>query len=436
MSYYNPFPNKYNLLCPELNEIQQLPQYRCSGHAFFDQKNEAWFWNSFAKRPTNMQRVQTFQPRPRLGGKLSLLEALPAELIEAILDVLLDEEYRDGAIETVLLLGISSDRLWPTVLCRIHRDYHRAICPSWAGKKVGFHGSCSTLPDELLLGYGIQNVEYAKYRVRDFYYSMNPASAQPEQEWLENIKVLRSFDTGISGEEWNQIEQDLSQAYLYPQDRVWILRNLTTRQFVRSDKLGQPKAITPEVKVVEKTTTSRLSGLKKAWKSLTGKEGKEKQFVVPEAQVDEEIVCDKYGPLTLPQVFLILTCHSRLPNVPYPEMHFRFQQGPWAAHAFDIVTFEEHEASIQAQTEPQSAHGKMPVIEGAEAETVAWTDVSKDVFTDVTNVRKYILDFEDTTGITRITKTLRSKYDAAFWEEVKKTRAEHRAWAGQPEPAW
>jgi hypothetical protein len=71
-----------------------------------------------------------------------------------------------------------------------------------------------------------------------------------------------------------RIEKDISQTYLYPQDKVWVLRNLTTRQFISSDQLQGPDDAKPEwdpVRPVMEFITVLQPKRKGLWSTLLGK---------------------------------------------------------------------------------------------------------------------------------------------------------------------
>jgi hypothetical protein len=151
------FPQSHMLICPELNQTQTLPQYECDVYYFFDRKSETWFFNSFAKVPQDVQRTQHYHPP---SG--DLFERLPNELIDEIIEYLIPRSSdllnaSTAALEDYLGLGLSSARLWPLVLQRIHASYARvSMSGSWACKKVGFHSRNSTLNARQIANYNLK----------------------------------------------------------------------------------------------------------------------------------------------------------------------------------------------------------------------------------------------------------------------------------------
>jgi hypothetical protein len=153
------FPECFTLTCPETAEIQDFIGYNLPIQDFFDKSKphyDAWFWTTFAEPIEGVKRVQHFHPQERPDRKLSLLERLPTELIEEIIDVLLgdfDEDVTGWGRESVLCLAVSSAILYPRILSRIHHDYSRTPAPSWIGKRVGYHGNRSPFPAHQIQAY-------------------------------------------------------------------------------------------------------------------------------------------------------------------------------------------------------------------------------------------------------------------------------------------
>jgi hypothetical protein len=83
-------PESYISICLERSQVQCPSDTQCSLQDFFQPKidNHAWFWNNFVTPIHDAQRMQKFHPKARPGGKLSLLEGLPSELIDELIDEL------------------------------------------------------------------------------------------------------------------------------------------------------------------------------------------------------------------------------------------------------------------------------------------------------------------------------------------------------------
>jgi hypothetical protein len=164
--HFPPFPYDYMLVCPERSQRQDLPQYHCTFHLLFERKDEAWFYNTFAKPASHVQHIQQFHPPTG-----DLFERLPNEVIDVIFDYILGDsdmhigfnthghnplqtQAQDDMLEDFITLGLSSARLWPLVLKRIHRGYQH----NWAGEKVGFHHRDVVLTAEQWRNYGVKDM--------------------------------------------------------------------------------------------------------------------------------------------------------------------------------------------------------------------------------------------------------------------------------------
>jgi hypothetical protein len=213
------------------------------------------------------------------------------------------------------------------------------------------------------------------------------------------------------------IERDLSQSYLYPQDRVWVLRNLTTRQFIRSDQLEEPEDVEPDWDDVRpvppvpnlEVRPSKLKRLRSAlrgkWKQMT--ERKPAQH--PAVQHSH-----------LANTFLVLTSTSHNDNYARSDDKYeilRFTHGPWSGCAFDLIQLPEHEAS-------------------------GWTNISREVVADITNlcfcIRKgqemsYLFRFDINTGVCPPTQTDRESYLVTVGKERRKY---HKLVKGVVERPW
>jgi hypothetical protein len=51
----------------------------------------------------------------------------------------------------------------------------------------------------------------------------------------------------MPAEQLHAIKNDLSQMYMYPQTEPWVPRNLTLRNFVRSDSLLPPASVADDM---------------------------------------------------------------------------------------------------------------------------------------------------------------------------------------------
>jgi hypothetical protein len=409
-------PNGCLLICPSLQQFHGLDQYRDSLYEFFaipKKEKESWFWKAFAKPVDDAQCIQRFQPKSRPSGKLSLLECLPVDLIEVIIDVLrAGWSDSSGGMESVITLGLSSPYLWKVVLNRIHRKCAGNYLPLWAGKKVTFqsyypHTTLNTLPE---CGFESTRLPWSV------------ASTQPELEWAQRVRGMEERCTHYASREgwesfppnyWETIMDDVLKTNMYPQNHVWLLRNLTTRQFVRSDELRPPKSIVPREPVppLPKPRLSRFQKLQAVWKRVKMRFESKQATKADGFEPKEASRADDFEPLTLAQIFLVMICHSNVNLGSWFLSSGAGTQGPWNMHSFDVVTLEDHLLSTVYNDNELGPHRK------------DWIDVSRLVVADVGNLRWCVKQSHARDG-----HRWDRENNINFQTFVKRTRHEHRAW--------
>lgn len=343
------FPSTYILACTETGETQRLSGYDCEFATLFLERAEGdntWFWNTFAKPIESEKRVQRHQPMGNLNSS-STLERLPNELFEFILDALIQDRI------AVLALGLASPILYPKILARIHRDYAHNRSSSWADKKAGFYGGNSPVSPHNVLTFEREWFTPATIIYEPWEPDWQPISMEPEQAWRESLIIARSRWEDAENSIWRNIDRDLSEAYMYPQDRVWVLRNLTTQQYVRSDALFPPAAILEDKLLPLRYVRHTLKHSNKVYDPLKSMK------ISPRVRALDA--------LTLPTIFLILTAHTSHPD--WREEDIGFRCGPWVSHAFEVVPLEDH----------------------LESAILKWQDVTAAVAADVGHLRWCIM---------------------------------------------
>ncbi|KAI4960971.1 hypothetical protein J4E86_002598 [Alternaria arbusti] len=392
---FSRFPRFYELLCPELNQRQPLTQYKCKLQELFEPKDETWFYNTFAKARSGADRIQNYHPP---AG--DLFERLPNEIIDEIFDYVLlhkddslnldkrkDEELHDkvehDALGDLDSLGLSSARLWPLLLERIHRNYQT----NWSGKKVGFH--------DYNLAFTADDLKSMKYEIE------------------------------IPPDDLEKIERDLRRTNLRSTETEWVLRNLTTRQCVRSDRLQEPASAEPEWPPLPKSQEKLMTRMRRQRKALIQRMKNEaKEDYVSPWPFDLANL-----PLTLANIFLVLTCDSAevLPSyIPKddPEKYLHFHDAPWCGCAFELMPLDDHLDAQERGLDPTA-----PTNE-------TWMDVSREVVADMANLRfciqKNIAISEEEIKRNLDTAERRGEQPAwhAFWvnfyASVGETRRQHR----------
>ena len=453
---FSSFPNNYWLLCPELNQYQPLTQYKCKLHSLFEPKDETWFYNTFAKPRPDVQRIQNFHPP---SG--DLFERLPNEIIDEIFDYVLlhkddslDLEHRKDmelhrkaehdALDDLISLSLSSAHLWPLLLKRIHRNYRT----NWSGKKVGFHHYNCAFTAGQAHNYGIVDEvgdrggdPYLRWKQAIEYWTWEHFSCLPDMAW--RVALIPSYKSGYSNqsdlepmkyeveipqEDREKIEQDLRRTNLRSTETEWVLRNLTTRQYVRSDRLQEPASAEPEwpptPKPPQEPLMIKMRRQRKALIQRMKNEAK-KDYVSPWPFDLADLS------LTLANIFLVLTCASAQVLPSYilkddPERYLHFHDAPWSGCAFELIPLDEH---MDAQERGS---------ESSDPTDGTWMDVTREVVADIANLRfcikKCIAMSEQYIGRNLDTAERQCEQPAwhAYWvnhyASVGKTRRLHRQW--------
>ena len=476
----NGFPDWYQLVCPELNQaihIGQRNDYNCDTASLFKEKNEDWFYYAFVKPLSDAQRVQHFYPP---GG--DLFERLPNEILDQILDHVLPldcfdrrrglkhldwgrnpspkylDEIRNAQATlyhtaelslNFLALGLSSARIWPLVLSRIHRLYRE----NWVGRKVGFHHVKARFTSEQCQNYGIEETfETPLASVDDWKWDWT--WHDQDERWLaltvwkdcpsasdQQAFKMWIYDLKNRPNDLENIKQDLMlrpKPGPYSRRRVWVLRNLTTRQYVRSDQLQEEPNSDPAADWGDDPRSYELLSdkMKRVGKSLT-----QRVLYRPSKKENKHTTESKPGEqFTLANIFLVLTCSggnrapsatttpTTIPEDPHsPDKYLEFTHGPWAGCAFEVITLDEHILTQQQQLQPSPESN-------AQQPNNVWVDVSKEVVADIANLRfcmQRMMDMRNRDHklyVSRDNKTAYTVYWDDFWAKVASTRKLHRQW--------
>jgi len=185
---------------------------------------------------------------------------------------LLDVVFQELDIVQVFVLGLQTRYLWNVAWTHI-QAYRASSCGSWAGKGiicVGDYLEPADYPPDLLtkiekeeLQKGFDNSELRDDDTSDEdstdfvssptnLYHLAAARYQQVREWPDSLARELLAEATLLGE-WHRlptsrrtlIRDDLTRyqmSDLYPEDQPWILRNLTTHEYVRSEAI----AIKPE----------------------------------------------------------------------------------------------------------------------------------------------------------------------------------------------
>ncbi|KAF2870353.1 hypothetical protein BDV95DRAFT_608355 [Massariosphaeria phaeospora] len=238
-------PPELHLLSPELAQrvpavvIAHFPRppschwtdQLCFLDYFLDDGTD-WVWSLFA-RPVAFRLADPFPSPPT--AQLSRLECLPSELLELILDALPGPQ----CVDSVFALGMCSRTLWNRVFQKMYHGYCKCAAP-WAEQKVAFvdsevcrrcEGDC-----ERILGIPCVPKPYIATAVATF--TVPRVIHVDEERYQTAIAALRPSPKNIHKRRRppspSMPSTRISISRLFPQDREWLLRNHTTREYISS----------------------------------------------------------------------------------------------------------------------------------------------------------------------------------------------------------
>ena len=168
---------------------------------------------------------------------------------------LLDMIFHNLEIEQVFVLGLQSQNLWNVARKHIRASL-ASSCGLWAGNRimcVGEYLESEDYPPSVLTES--EEAEFKDGRFEHFgssLYDLADARYQEVREWQPDL-ANRLIDHASSLGEWHRLPESSQSRIrddllsdklsdLYPEDQPWVLRNLTTQEYVRSEAI----AIKPE----------------------------------------------------------------------------------------------------------------------------------------------------------------------------------------------
>lgn len=309
-------PQIWRMLCPEKRQMQNITSplwHEEEDHLkyIFNTAGTGPAFDAWSKlvrpmlpsddRPKAVKTVHS--PSRNLktpATELSGLENLSNEILDLVIEHLLPNK------SDVIAFGFSSERLWPLVRRHIQHQVLSNAAP-WAGKKIAFLGSHSTdLPApfsenslvEHIIG-GHRSGSLCDARQLFWGEFQAPPKMKDEQLAWRGSAIAHAGKINIPAARWQQLERDISCSRCFPEDQPWILRNLTTRESVSSEKLGGVVTVRSKP-------------------------------------------CSVQGVAAFSYILLMRTCWTSSPT--YGKMSLGIYRGVWAGHCFDIVARRFHES--------------------------------------------------------------------------------------------
>ncbi|KAI6080465.1 hypothetical protein F4821DRAFT_58615 [Hypoxylon rubiginosum] len=268
-------------------------------------------------RPQDPQFVQTRPRQRRQSNDAPTFCDLPIEIHLLIFDQF---EF----IEDVVRLGLASQYFWALARSRLH-DYYISFLGPWAGKNIVCVGA-RVKPDDYPPGlFSAEELDIlrplrANVLLRDGSYEVvhrdqpfalshfaEPYISQVGRDilishegWKRRVIFNRKSRHASRNSEFVPRKWDIESTY-YPRDQPWILRNLTTKEFVRAEAIAmKPEYINgPDISIVG------------------------------------------FG-----EVVLARTCWSSSPSNVLINNTTGPPRGAWAGHRLDITTLANHESGV------------------------------------------------------------------------------------------
>lgn len=236
-------PQRWQLLVPRLKQNQQLPLLSpYQDYKLLFDENGGWDAWSMLARPAARTNRTFSRGKYHSRGPVSRLESLPAEILAMILSC--PELSKDD----IIALGMASETLWSHTIHYIDKDYrHSPSVGPWAGCEIACVGSYLTeLPpsfekDDLALNSVSITGGGWMCIAREFNWAALSEFTSPgeddEKEWRGFFHHHATNQKNIPKTRLAQMSEDLlfvaSTTGTSPIDAPWVLRNLTTKEFVR-----------------------------------------------------------------------------------------------------------------------------------------------------------------------------------------------------------
>jgi hypothetical protein len=251
--YTERIPQRWHILAPRLRKIRRLIRddsitYDISSPTefLFNDKNSWDAWSKLAVPGALARRAapRSLSRKTRRTSQLSSLESLPPELLASIMEDSMLEK-RD-----LIALALASSTLWAHVLSHVEKECSLAK-PSLAGVELACIGTYLTDLPELFAQNDLAKssvpawyVEYMcearriNWAAVSVYGAIEETAETAEERWKAAWKsakadLLVGFDGRLAGKLGAEFAGKCDTIRGEGPDALWVLRNLTTREFVR-----------------------------------------------------------------------------------------------------------------------------------------------------------------------------------------------------------
>ncbi|KUJ18681.1 uncharacterized protein LY89DRAFT_502146 [Mollisia scopiformis] len=294
-------PQHYQVMAPELLEkhvmyYDENKRYDFElEESFFTEKMDFDIWGALARPVLPIKKVVPKNDADDYPWRISLglFDLLSNELIDMVIDNISTSD------DDLIALGLTCQGFWDSIVHRVQRRCIDNVAP-WAGQKIALLGSWSTsLPPPLEANdLALKLVDDADYHVNRhtsrslfclfFDEGATLQTTKSRQEvWLKLVDKHLP-DSGVPDWRWEDLREQFRELDLFPIDRDWILRNLTTHEYVSASFVSAG---------------------------------------------------DRDSKIRLVDILLSQICWTNVPSLWGGHLE-GLHEGAWAGHAFDIVTVD------------------------------------------------------------------------------------------------